>query len=142
MRVADSLHTLCVDPDRIPEVWPHVADFITAAFANGRGDDNADIVLGDLYARESLLWITWDGEAVIAAATTKLLKVAYGLVCVITACGGCEMGPARWREAIKPIEDYALAEGCRAIRFEGRRGWAAVFPDYRERWVCLEKRLD
>lgn len=146
MNEAASVHSmpqgvvLCADPDRIPEIWPHVAELIEAAFA-GRGDDSAADVKSDLMARCALLWIAWDGGKIVAAATTKLLKTARGLVCVITSCGGREMGLARWRAAIRPIEEYAMAEGCAVIRVEGRRGWAAVFPDYREAWVALEKRL-
>lgn len=132
---------ICVDPACVPQMWPHVQEFIAAAFDNGRGDDSAADVHADLIAHRALLWVAWDGETVIAAATTKILKVARGLVCIITSCGGREMGIKRWRAAVKPIEDYARAEGCVVCRVEGRRGWAAVFPDYREAWVALEKRL-
>jgi hypothetical protein len=141
MKSADDFAVLCVDPARIEEIWPHVVEFIAAAFDNGRGDDCADDVHGDLLAQRALLWVVWDGEAIIVAATTKLINTARGLICVITSCGGREMGIERWRIAIKPIEDYAKREGCAFIRVEGRRGWQAVFPDYREAWVALEKRL-
>jgi hypothetical protein len=132
---------LCVDPARIEDIWPHVRDFIAAAFDNDRGDDCADDVHGDLLAKRALLWVAWDGGAITAAATTKLLRTARGLVCIITSCGGREMRRERWRAAIEPLETYARAEGCRVVRFEGRRGWKTVFPDYREAWVSLEKRL-
>lgn len=141
MKSAGEIATLCVDPERIDEVWPHVAEFIEGAHARMGGDDAADVVLNDIHLRHAQLWITWDGGAIIAAAATKLLKVARGTICVITHCGGRDMGPQAWRKCIGPIEDFARAEGCCALRFEGRRGWAAVFPDYREAWVALEKRL-
>lgn len=132
---------LCVDPERIDEIWPHVKEFIAAAFDRDRGDDSADGVVADLRARRALLWIAWDGDVICAAATTRLFKVELGTICIITACGGREMGIDRWRSCIRPLEEYARAEGCRVIRVEGRRGWKAVFPDYSEVWVTLQKRL-
>lgn len=132
---------LCVAPEMVDATWPHVVGFIEAAFENDRGDDSAELVLEELRAQLSLLWVAWDGNAVLAAATTKLIKTRRGLVCLITSCGGHDMGPTAWRKALRPIEDYARAEGCWKTRIEGRRGWAKVFPDYREAWIALEKRL-
>lgn len=140
-RSADDIVALCVDPDRLEEVWPHIRHYIDAVVGNGRGDDSAEIILNDLHLRLSLLWIAWDGGEIIAAATTKLIKTVNGTVCLITACGGHDMGAERWRKCIAPIESYAMAEGCTRIRIPGRRGWAAIFPDYQQPWIVLEKRL-
>lgn len=132
---------ICVNPDDVGHVWPGVRHFIASAFEHGRGDDNAEIVFADLKARHSLLWTIWDQEQreILAALTTKLIMTPRGLVCRITSCGGNEL--VRWYSVISGIESYAKAEGCRSVRFEGRRGWKAFFPDYAERWVMLEKRL-
>lgn len=132
---------VCVDPDRLDEVWPHAGPVIGRAFDRIDGDDSLDDLLNDLHLRRALLWIAWDGTEIVAAAATKLLKVARGTVCAIVACGGHDMSPGRWRAAIALIEGYARAEGCCVIRFEGRRGWKMMFPDYREVWIALEKRL-
>lgn len=140
--MADSNPVLvCVDPDCIEDIWPQVRNFIAAAFAKDRGDDNADIVLSDLKSKAALLWVVWAAgeDSILAAVTTRLLKVPRGLVCRITACGGISLD--RWRGLICDIEKYARAEGCYGVRIEGRRGWKAIFPDYREMWVALEKRL-
>lgn len=134
---------LCVSPDLIPEIWPHVRHFIEDAFLNGRGDDDPQIIHRDLLSGHSLLWIVWDSEQrqIIAAATTKVLDVERGKVCVITACGGIEIG--RWkRDGLAAIEAYARHEGCKFVRIEGRKGFARLFPDYRQPWIVLEKRLD
>lgn len=116
-------------------------EFIERAFEHGRGDDNAEIVLADLKAKGSLLWIAWaaDDRKIIAAAVTKIIKTWRGLICLITACGGVDL--VRWKHMIGGLEDFARAEGCIAIRMEARKGWAAVFTDYREPWIVLEKRL-
>lgn len=134
-------HIVCVAPDRIAEIWPHVRPFIENAFHNGRGDDDAETVHRDLLSGFSLLWIAWDeAQATIAAAaTTKLIDVARGKVCLVTACGGS--GIQRWAHGLAAIEAYARAEGCRYVRFEGRKGFKRVFRDYRQPWIVLEKRL-
>lgn len=130
---------LCVDPARIDDVWPYVSRFIASAFWRDRGDDDAEIVLADLKAQRALLWIAWDGDAIIAAATTKLIEVARGRACLVTSCGGDAL--RRWKSCLAEIESYARDEGCRVVRFEGRKGWQAFFPDYVQPWIVLEKQL-
>jgi hypothetical protein len=132
---------LCVDPDRIEDIWPHARAFIEAAFDGERGDDDAEAMFADLVARKSLLWIAWDDERkkILAAATTKLIKVSRGLVCWVTSCGGNDL--KRWRDCLGVIEGYAKAEGCSHVRLSGREGWKVIFPDYRKTWVTLEKAL-
>lgn len=134
---------ICVAPDRIGEIWPHVRAFVEAAFAECRGDDDAELVHDDLAAGRALLWIAWDdaGKRIVAASTTKLLDVKRGKVCLITSCGGRGVGSNRWVHLISDIESYAKAEGCKYVRFEGRRGWQAIFPEYEQPWIVLEKRL-
>ena len=135
------MNALCVDPARIDEIWPHVAEFIAQAFWNGRGDDDAETVLADLKSGHSLLWIVWaqDETRILAAATTKLINVARGRICRITACGGRDL--KRWKACIADIETYAKAEGCDHVRIEGRRGWQMILPDYAQPWIVLEKPL-
>ena len=100
----------------------------------------------------ALLWIAWDGEGSIArqdgrkrpdgiaaAAVTELHQTEWRKVCCIVACGGEHR--ERWLELIGPIEDFARAEGCAAMRIMGRKGWARVLPTYRIRRVVLEKEL-
>lgn len=132
---------VCVEPARIDEIWPHVRRFTESAFSDGRGDDNAEIVEADLRAGYSLLWIVWTAREnrILAAVTTKLLKTPRGFVCRITSCGGIEL--KRWAHLLADIEAYAKAEGCICVRWEGRKGWKAFFPGYREPWIVLEKKV-
>lgn len=135
-----SISALCIDPDRVSEIWLHVREFIAAAFWGDRGDDDADVVLADLLARRSLLWIAWGDEgAILAAATTKLINVSRGTICLVTSCGGRNL--KRWHGCLADIEAYARAEGCTHVRMEGRKGWRSFFPDYHEPWIVLQKKL-
>ncbi len=132
---------VCVNPALVAAVWPHVHGLIDSAFQRGRGDDDAKIVAAELKAQTSLLWLVWerDDKAILAALTTKLIRTPHGLVCRITSCGGIHLD--RWSALLAKVEDYAKSEGCICVRIEGRRGWKAIFPDYAERWIMLEKRL-
>lgn len=137
MRQTEAL--VCVDPDKLPQLWPHVSHFIEAAFASGLGDEDAQSLKADLDKREALLWVVWDGEHLIAAAVTRIVRTATKRVCILVAGGGRELW--RWKHFIVDLEEYAKAEGCDAMRVMGRHGWKAIFPEYREPWICLEKGL-
>jgi hypothetical protein len=130
---------LSVPPCFIAETWPHIAHFIKAAFASGHGDDTAEAIKIDVFAGSAVLWVVWDGTAFIAAATTKVMATPGKRICVIACCGGKQLH--RWCHFITDLENYARAQGCDALRIMGRPGWKAVFPDYREPWVCLQKEL-
>jgi hypothetical protein len=133
-----SVETICIPPERIDEVWPHVAGWIAKAVGKG-GDWTVEAIRGGLAREECLLWILWDGR-LHAVCVTELLLIPKGKICRIVACGGDQVIP--WQLAFAPIENYAIAEGCVAMRIEGRTGWQRVFPDYTLAWVCLEKGLN
>jgi hypothetical protein len=87
-----------------------------------------------------LLWVATDTRAIYAAAVTSLDRINGETLCTIVACGGRDR--ARWLPLIAVLEDFARAEGCRAIRILGRRGWARALPDYRITRIVLEKPLE
>lgn len=130
--------TLCVPPERIDEVWPHVESFLGAACARS-GDWTLEALRGALDSVEMLLWVLWDGEKLRAAAVTEVVIVPRGKICRIVACGGARAVP--WPQALAPIEAYARAIGCKAMRIDGRCGWRRVFADYATQWITLEKGL-
>lgn len=128
--------THLVPPDRVNDIWPYAADYLRAA-VDRCGDWTLTDIRAELDRAYLQLWIVWDGS-VAAAAVTELDNVPRGRVCRVVACGG----HADWREAIKPIEQFAKNEGCTAMRIHGRAGWARLFRSYEIEWVALEKRLD
>jgi hypothetical protein len=130
---------VCVDPERVHEIWPHVAPLLKAACIrtglNAFADIEADILVG-----RSLLWIAWNGRAVEAAAATVLINSEIGKVCIITACGGNEM--PRWLPLITEIENYAKHEGCTRVRIYGRKGWLHVLDGFEEKHIIMDKELN
>ena len=129
---------VCVDPERVREVWPHVSALLKAACYRTRLNAFADIE-ADILAGRSLLWIAWNGSRVESAAATILINSEIGKVCIITACGGSDM--KRWLPLIDQIETYARDEGCRRVRIYGRKGWLHVLEGYEERHIIMDKEL-
>ena len=157
---------LCVPPDKVALIWPRVSGLILAAMK--RGDlSSFEPVESSVLSGHALLWLAvthedgrehaddargeqpgdgtprvrrdGDGVQVHAAAVTELHQTEWRKVCVIVACGGKEMG--RWLDLIGPIEEFARAEQCSAVRIMGRMGWTRVLPTYRPKRIVLEKEL-
>jgi hypothetical protein len=132
-----SVNLLCVGPDLIEGMWPHVRDKIRAAVERTGLSSFADIE-GDVLSGSQLCWIAWNGAEIMAAATTQLVK-PHDKVCVLTACSGYDR--AQWLPLFEQIEAYAKAEGCKTMRIFGRKGWERVLDGYRVEHVVLEKAL-
>jgi hypothetical protein len=172
-RSADSVRDrgcqlLCIPPDRVAEIWPHVCGLIRAAAVKCRDLSSYQPVESSVLAGRALLWLVVGrgddddaGVKVHAAVVTKLQQNERRKVCVIAACGGAitheehqgvdarlgglcrerSVGMRGWLDLIGPIEDFARAEGCSAMRIIGRAGWARVLPAYRLKNVVLEMEI-
>jgi len=133
------MNLVCVDPEKVEKIWPHVSMFLQSAYVRGSGDDDLESLKRDLDDKKALLWVVWDGNGIIAAAATKLIKTSTKIVCVIAACGGRDL--VKWLPFIADLESYAKAENCDEMRVMGRHGWQKFLPEYYQPWVCLAKRL-
>lgn len=132
------LSLFCVAPDRAAAMWPHVEPFFAAATRRvplaALEDLKRDILNGN-----ALIWIVWDGSHILAALVTALQRTDAGLICLLQACGGTEMG--RWLPLLPRIEQFAKNQGCVTIRMTGRRGWSRALAGFRSRHVILDKDL-
>jgi hypothetical protein len=133
-----SVSAICVDPKRIHEFWPYARDLIEAAVKRTKLSAWCDIEDAVLCG-DQLLWMAWNGKEIEAAATTHLVETEEKPVCVLTACGGKDMG--RWLPLFSDIETYAKNEGCSCVRIFGRKGWARVLANYQVKHVILERPL-
>jgi hypothetical protein len=141
---------ICIPPDKVGLVWPHVRPLILAAMKRGDLGSFAPVEAGVL-AGDALIWLACDsGARIAAAAVTELHSTEWRKVGVIVACGAASgrlrpssraMNMPGWLPLIAGIEKYFRAEGCSAVRIMGRRGWARVLTTYRIRRVVLEKEL-
>jgi hypothetical protein len=87
-----------------------------------------------------LLWLVVAMDGVRAAVVTQLVDHPdTGRTCWVVACGGSDLN--EWHHLLGRIEQFARDESCSRIRMSGRKGWARVFPDYRQPFITLEKAL-
>src|SRR5882757_6508046 len=130
-----SVDLVCVDPQRVHEIWPHVSPLLKAACCRTKLNAFADVE-ADILAGRSLLWIAWNGRTIEAAAATILINSEIGNVCIITVCGGS--GMRRWVSLIDQIEAYAKREGCKRVRIFGRKGWLCALDGYAEKHIIMD----
>ena len=119
-------------------VWPRVAGLIEAAMRRGDLSSFAAVAAA-VSAGRAQLWVACKSTEIEAAAVTELHQPQRRKYCVIVACGGAHR--ERWLDLLAPIEDWARAEGCDAMRIMGRKGWARVLPDYKVNRIVLEKEI-
>ncbi|MDB5606725.1 MAG: hypothetical protein JWP25_3625 [Bradyrhizobium sp.] len=132
-----SVDLVCVDPANIDQVWPLARGLIKAAIEKTGLSDFAEIER-DILSGDQLLWLAIS-DHVEAAAATHLVKTPGKPMLVITACSGLQR--ERWLPLKSKIENYARAEGCRAVRLYGRKGWERALSDYRVEHVIMEKAI-
>jgi len=140
---------ICIDPAQVHQFWPHVAPLIQAAMERGRISEFAPVAEA-VHSGSALVWIAWDEKQIKAAAVTRLGSVNGERSCTIVACASGRLRPSSramgrdrraWLPLLAGLERYARAEGCKAMRIFGRRGWGRLLPDYRPARVLLEKEL-
>jgi len=129
---------VCVDPERVHQIWPHVRDLLKAACRRTELSAFADIE-ADILSGRSLLWLAWNGHAIEAAAATILINSDTAKVCIITVCGGRVMN--RWLPLLAEIEAYAERERCTRVRIFGRKGWLRVLDGYEQKHIIMDKDL-
>ena len=129
---------VCVDPERVHQIWPYARDLLKAACRRTELSAFADIE-ADILSGRSLLWLDWDGRAIEAAAATILINSETAQVCIITVCGG--RGVARRLPLLGEIEAYAKREGCTRMRIFGRKGWLRVLDGYEQTHIIMDKDL-
>jgi hypothetical protein len=95
----------------------------------------------DIAAGRAQLWIVWDGNEIIAAATTELIQMPSKKVCVLGSCAGRDL--RKWDHFLADLEAFAKREGCDRLRIYGRPGWKRILArnGYQAPWDVLEKAL-
>jgi hypothetical protein len=130
--------TLCVNPEKIDEIWPRVSYYIQDSLKRGPRENTFEGLRLKLKSGLALLWLAFDGE-IHGVATTELITIDGRKLCVISSCGGKRI--ELWKHCIRDLEAFARDEKCCAVRIGGRPGWKKLFGDYKEPWICLEKEL-
>jgi len=131
---------VCVPPDEVARVWPHVRGLILAAMKRG-GLSSFRPVEDTVLRGEALLWLAWDSDVgdrmseirkptcdishptsdlrhptsrIVAAAVTELHQTEWRKVCVLVACGGADVRQASVSQAMGARRWIGLLDGIEA----------------------------
>lgn len=129
---------VCVDPQHVHTVWPHIRSLLLSA-TERTGLSSFDDIENETLHGNGLLWLAVSGNNILGAATTVLVNIGRNKICILTACGGA--GASDWLHLLGGIETYAKDEGCRSFRIYGRKGWLRALEGYREMAIVIEKGL-
>lgn len=112
-----------VPPAYILDVWPRVSGMIQRALDRSTSERDAlPVVLDRLMGGQLQLWVVFDGDDILSAATTYVSQRLTYSVFVISSCGGIRMG--EWLErGIGILERCARDLGCKEMVLYGRKGW-------------------
>lgn len=110
-----------VQPHELAILWPQVEPWISAAIAEGQGDENATDVLVALARGLYMLWIEPDKFA----AVVQLSVFPRQRVATVLYLGGSDLDAMKrlLREEGIP---WARAQGIDVLRVWGRAGWERV----------------
>ena len=128
-----------VAPGQIPYVWPRVVPLLEKVVRVQTGY-TVEATRLELMFGELVLWVVGDFVAILLTAvqqrhSQKVLWVQF--------LAGEDM-PAWLDDWIVVMENYAKAEGCKAIEFAGRPGWMRLhrrYPEYRTTMTTYRREL-
>lgn len=110
----------CVHWSDVPDIWPKVSEWISAALAHGGGGYTLEDIYSALLTKQMQLWLIGPGEP-MACAVTQLAALPRVRICDILAVGGVDL--KAWEHLIGDLEAWALERGCDETRAHGRLGW-------------------
>lgn len=125
---------VCVDPKLVNQFWPHFWHLIKKAI-DKVGITEFDRVQRDVLNGHALLWLVHENLDVRLAIVTSI----FDDVLEIVAIGGRDL--AQSIHLLKDLEAYGRAEGCKAMRIIGRKGWMRLLKDYEQKAIILQKAL-
>jgi hypothetical protein len=113
---------LCVDPAKVPELWPHVSDLVKRGLSYGSED--FEEVKEKVHSGLWLLWLVVEDLRIKGIVITALI----GNACEIIAAAGRDF--IALIHLIRHLEAFARAEGRERMLITGRRGWLRVLKHY------------
>lgn len=105
--------------------WPKVTEHLNRAVVQQDKVDIHDVYL-DVVVNGHSLWIVLDANMELRGAAVTVVLTYPKSTCLFIEYLGGEDGP-EWKEAmISMLKEWAKANNCRTIEFEGRPGWGRV----------------
>jgi hypothetical protein len=121
--------------------WPQCEPLLEKALERDGWKLTPDQLLDQICSGLMGLYVVTDLSTaeVLAAAACEALEYPNANVFSIAYLGGREAH--RWAHMIGLLEQEAVDLGCHVVRIPGRKGWARVFPEYREVHRVFEREV-
>lgn len=128
-----------VPSDQVMRVWDRLEGLLRRVVKAETGE-TPESVLTDIQLQRKQLWVINDFQGVVV---TAILERPAHRVLFVPYLVGDHMDDwlAEW---VAVQEDYARAHDCKAIEFNGRRGWNKIgekFPEYKPRQTIFRREL-
>lgn len=123
-------------------LWGWVDELVKVACDSSQGELQPANIKSRALSGELSIWaasLPANNAAPLAIAIIRLEKWSDEIVCRIVALAGPNM--MAWRNLLPEFEDRLREMNVSRIRFEGRRGWQNVLPDYRLMRIVMEKSI-
>lgn len=130
---------VAVGTPEVGVIWPHTCEMVKRGMSRADAGD-FERTERELFSGLQQLWLAWNGAVIEAVAVTQLTTVGDKKICVIVACSGD--GVTEWVSLIAGLEQFAKAEGCKAMRIYGRKGWERLLRNYKSKYVVMDKELE
>jgi hypothetical protein len=134
---AEDLRIVCIAPAMIGQMWPLISPWLLKAqlaMGNSLRDAMETLTEGTVAAAEGRyqLWaiLDHDSRRCLGAFVTEIIEERGKKLVWVTSLAG--EGILRWGPLLSErMAEFAKAEGCKAIRFAGRKGLLRAYRKVR-----------
>lgn len=121
-------------PDHIAEYYKFLRDYLIAAAKRSPSDIDPVRAFDMGIKGEATFWMAMDRRAPKGLLVTRIEDWPKGPMCRVLMAGGRDMH--LWLEdAMGTIQEHAIANGCKGLVAEGRKGWGRVLGVKPARYV-------
>lgn len=136
---SSSAEIVAIPIDRVPIYWPHVRQWILAAFDQFPGEGSEAEALRKLSEGTWLLWVAWDDEP-IGALVTEIIVYSEFMALRIQALGGKRF--LDWRDSgTAMLEKFCRHHGIKRLEFAGRKGWLRRLPGFEMNRIAMVRNV-
>lgn len=124
-----SAKIFCVPPTMVGDAWPACGEWLLRGLAEC-SDMGVLETIDKCRDGSFQLWMIGDvqGAESLGACVTEIIEADGDRVVALYALAGKRLH--EWSDDFADaITKFATAEGCRAVRFVGRKGWARTIKD-------------
>lgn len=123
----DEIVVCAIRPEDLPAVWPAVSKVLGKVEKYTNGEYTLEDIYVFIEEGEDLLFVIYEGENILGAATARLTHHPSRLVCHFITCAGEKMD--LWLDKLfDAAAPLIRAHKVDAVYIYGRPGWDKILP--------------